>query len=237
MRFSGNLSHIIELLLMLFLVSSCATEETYFHNYNDGKAGYCVIPNLEKMSVTPSQAKGDCPNLNFIDEKTYPLQFYRLLNVLSGSNRPQCYPNCYGTTIILEKELILKNIKGSSLYDSFTGETTSQPLEQIRPLKNTIELTFCTGDKNSLVLIKNMSCNLVVYPTKISYAEFKDAELRRDKTNKYNKICYQLEKKRVSWNTDSCSHNPGIVELIFDALNSNSKHSVFHYEPNEAGTK
>jgi len=216
--------------------SSADSEETYFNNYNDGEAGYCVIPILEKMSVTPRLSQGDCPNLNFIDEKTYPLQFYRLLNVLSGSNRPKCYPNCYDTTITLEKELVLKNIKGSSLYDNLTGEITSQPLEQIRQLKDTIELTFCTGDKNSIVLLKNMSCNLVLYPTKISYAEFIETELRRDKTSINNKICYQPEKKYISWNTDSCNRIPGAVQLIFDSLNSNSKHSVFHYDPMETGS-
>jgi hypothetical protein len=223
---------------LLFNIScqvNTISEETYFSNYNNGDAGYCVKPALEKMSLTPRLSQGNCPNLNFIDEKTYPLQFYRLLNIHSGFFRPHCYPKCYSKTITLEKELVLKNIKGSRLYDSLTGGITSQPLEQIRPLKNTVELTFCSGDKNSIVLIKRLSCNLFVYPTKISYSEFKEAELRRDIASKINKICFQPKKNTVSWNTDSCVHIPGAVQLIFDVLNSTPKHSVFHYDPKETG--
>ena len=211
------------------------SEETYFKNYNNGNAGYCLKPVLEMMSLTPRLSQGNCPNLNFIDEKTNPLQFYRLLNIHSGFFRPYCYPNCESKTITLDKELFLKNIKGSRLYDSLTGEITSQPLEQFRPLKNSVELTFCTGDKNSIILIKNMPCNLVVYPTKISYSEFKEAELRRDIANKNNKICYQPEKETIYWNTDSCDLISGAVELIFDVLNSTPKHSIFHFVPTETG--
>ena len=243
MRLTEILPCIFGSILVLVLISACATqgdagfvadsEEPFFRNYNDGKAGYCIVPEPDRLAVTPLPEKGDCPDLNFIYEEKHPLQFYRLLNILRLYSESGCYPYCYETTLHLEKKLVLQNVKGTMLYDSLTGETTSRVLQQLRPSRDTIELTFCTGDRNSIVLIKNVSCNLIVYPTRISYAQFQAAELERNKSGTVKKICYMPDKARVSWNTDSCSHIPGAFELLYDPVKSNSNHSIFRFVPLE----